>query len=543
MYDLSVPDDALDWISSLSDDITCVEQFVRSPNWQREVINGRYFNAEPAALHRYWLERFMSHIPALGHNLLLALAVLREPVAHEGLAEIVEIPRFAHTLGLLQTSPPLVHSDGNRYYIHLNVVLAVLSTAHRPDVKKMHRRVAAYFYSRKDYLAAARHQAAAEEVDEAVDILYRHREDITSIGHLNALQIVARKILQESGNRASVAHKVHAVLACCASLSGKYARAERHWSIALQGELGVVESASCHNRLADAYRLAGKYKQARSEYKAAAALLSYNDHAHVSEYGRAILGLAKVDRLLCQYMEAISHYTEASLAFEEVADELGEIEALFGLGEVDRLRGLWTSAYESYGQSLSRARECGNLEREAYGLWGIGEVLRLTNQPNKAIEAHSAGLDLCIKIGDVRSEGWALLGLAETLRSVGQLDEARRAGEDALRRFCLVGADTESAHARLSLAEIHRLAGEARVDLYSRAESVYNEKSLTHCLVICLIAKAAALRMLSQESEALTLLSRARDMAAERELKAEMRMTELMLSDGTATSVGQFNFP
>jgi tetratricopeptide (TPR) repeat protein len=230
-------------------------------------------------------------------------------------------------------------------------------------------------------------------------------------------------------------------------------------------------------------------------------------------------------------------------AFEECFDDRGVIETSFGIGEVTRLLGDWDASRQAYSESLEEAREVGSVEREAYAFWGLGEVLRLTGEYASAETMHRKGFELCIKVSDTRSEGWALLGLAETYRACAAFDSARVAYRQAIDRFTATKSGTEIAHATLGWCEAERADDRIHIDQYEAVERTYRDKDLRHCLLLCLTAKAAALRSAGKPHEASECLVEADRIADEIGLERELADIRNMREDSTATPALQLNFP
>jgi tetratricopeptide (TPR) repeat protein len=540
LHDVNVSPRALAWISQLSGDITCVEEFIRSPRWRQEVEAGAPQPAEPETLRRRWLDRYFRQLSPEGRRVLLALAALAEPMDYQTVEATADVSDFAGTLAVIRTSPPLVRSAGGRYYLHVNVARAALASSDERDIRQAHQRAAVHLAASGEPAAAARHRLHAGEHEAALDLLYSHRDEIIAGGKAQELEALTDQLVAMGGSR-SGPHRLHAIIASCANIRGMYAKAQRHWAFALQGSAGELEAAALRNRRGDSYRLASDYTAALREYELAAELTAGREAvASLTEFGKASLGLAKLHRLRSAYLQALDWYGRAREAFDAVFHRPGLIEADFGLGEVHRLRASWDEAHAWYERSLAGARADGSREREAYALWGVGEIQRLTGRLDAALDTHQMGLDLCIKVGDTRSEGWALLGVAEIQRAEGKLDEALVAAERALECFESTRSETEIAHATLVIAETRRVAGDPRPDLYAASAEIYERKGVRHSLTLCLLAQAAAVGT----PAARPLLERARQLADDCGLALESSYADATLGKGTASRPAiQLNFP
>jgi tetratricopeptide (TPR) repeat protein len=552
IYGLELSSRALAYIAEYADDIVCLEMFVRSPEWRAAVEEGQALPKEPDALLSYWVTRYnKGHVPSTAPAILLALAVLEQPADLEMLQAVSAIENFHDALQRLRTSPPLVMTgegaEGNvagMYSAHLNVRRAILATADAAQVARTHERAADTWARRDDFTTAARHRMASGDPARALALIRDNRETIIAGGKAVDLKALATELLKRLRDAPDAHYALHLILASCSNIRGDYADARKQWSYALRNPPDELATAMLLNRRGDSCRLASDYLSAAKDYQHAEALLRRNPAVPARrELGRARLGLAKLSRLKGEYAQAREDYTAAYDAFEECFDNRGIIETSFGVGEVTRLLGDWTASHQAYSESLEGAREIGSAEREAYALWGLGEVLRLTEDYETAETMHRNGLELCVKVSDTRSEGWALLGLAETYRASAVLDRARAAYRQAIDRFTDTRSNTEIAHATLGWCEAERAGRQIHLDMYEAVESTYREKELRHCLVLCLVSKAAALRASGKSAEASGCIDEAKRIALQIGLGRELQVIRKMQVDAAATPALQLNFP
>lgn len=547
MYGINLAPRESDYIANYADDIVCLEMFVRSPEWRAAVEEGHALPREPERLLSYWVTRYArEHVPPSANSLLLALAVLEQPADLEMLEAVSAAENFRATLELLRTSPPLVMTEEaqNAYSAHLNVRRAILATTDKSAIIRAHERAADFWAGRKDFAAAARHRLRSGDPAGALALIRDNRDSIIAAGKLVDLEALANELLESSRNIPDGPYALHVILASCSNIRGDYAAARRHWTFSLRNPPDGLATAMLFNGRGDSYRLASEYLSAAEDYQRAESLTAANPAApYREELGKARLGLAKLSRLAGEYDQAREHYMAAQDAFEECFDEKGIVETSFGVGEVTRLLGDWAASRRAYSESLEKARAIGSAEREAYALWGLGEVLRLTGDYASAEDAHRRGLDLCTKVGDTRSEGWALLGLAETYRASAALDSARVAYQQAADRFTGTKSSTEIAHANLGWCEAERADGRIHLDQYEAVERTYRDKRLRHCLLLCLMSKAGALRADGISRKATQCLDEARQLALEIGLARELSEITMMRDDSAAAPVPQLNFP
>ncbi|WP_422774079.1 tetratricopeptide repeat protein [Plantactinospora sp. WMMC1484] len=544
LHGLTVSDRALDWIGALGEDITCVEQFIRSAEWRRAVERGDLDPAEPEDLHQHWLNRYLAQVSPAARQVLLALAVIAAPTTRSTVEHAANTPEFSRTLQTLRHSPPLVRSAEGRLYLHSNVARSVLATTDRVTLTEVRHRAATQLRETGQLLSAARVLLDADDVAAAIELMFTHREDILARGGGNAMRELTRRVLDRGRVEPDWLPRLHAVIASCESIRGDYARAAHHWKVAVAGRQGTLDAAVMHNRRADSLRMASRYPEAAEEYAEAARSARAQPGAEAArELGRAQLGLAKLDRLRADYRRSRERYEQARQAFADIFDDSGTIEAVYGLGEVSRLLEDWPAALAAYRRSLSLAEARDNPERQAYALWGIGEVLRLTGEFAEAERQHTAGLDLCLRVGDTRSEGWALLGLAETYRASSRNGRARDSYLAAVERFESTASETEQAHALVGLAEAKRQDGETDLTLYDRVRATYEAKQLRHSTVQCYLATAMALRTTGRPGAAARLLGKARRLAARHHLEAELRRIGPLARNRAARPPIVFNYP
>lgn len=549
LYGVEAKSEVFRLINDYRHDITCIESFIRRPEWLADLTRLGRLPSEPRELHRHWLTKYRRHLPGSARRVLLALAVLGDPADVQVLEEVAGVRDFHATLEALQTSPPLVESDSqdgvDHYYLHHNVKRAFLAISDHRDVLRVHRRAAEHFTSIGNRaLAAARHWREAREIGRAIDVLYTRHEQVIGAGDVEDLARLADAISGDALNERYGRYKINVVLGSCSNVRGLYGEAEDYFQFALEDSPSTIETVTLHNRRADSFRLSSNYERAREEYGSAMRTATAGAKGDFrSQIGRASLGLAKLDRLTADYKNARTRYSDAHRAFKSTFDETGLVEAEFGIGEVARLMRQLEESEDWYSKSLRRARRMGNLERQAYALWGVGEVQRLTARFRDAVNAHLEGLELCTRVGDTRSEGWALLGIAEVHRSVGQMSEAFVAYESAMQKFTQTRSNTEIAHALLGLAEAHRSEGRVDLTYYENAEATYRGKGLRHSLTLCLLAKGSALAQLGECRAAESAFVAAGSLADACSLKYEAELAAVLLQHQSGPIAISLNFP
>ncbi len=570
LYGLDLSAQALSYIREYAADIVCLEMFVRSSEWRAAVEAGQRLPKEPGQLLTYWVKRYTKeHVPAPALSILLALAVLEQRADYETLEAVSATEGFHETLELLRTSPPLIRREREKppvytvgdgapadrvprdsyrdyYTAHLNVRRAVLTASDSKQIVATHERAADFWAGRQDFGLSARHRLGSGDYGHTLALIREHREAIIAAGDIKTLEDLADELLARSPAARDDPYALHIIRASCRNIRGDYAGAGKHWSYALRNPPDALGEAMLHNRRADSYRLASEYQLAGDDYTRAAAIAGAGGTvACQRELGRARLGLAKLARLTADYRQARQNYSSAHDAFEECFDEQGLIETEFGIGEVSRLTHDWDDSLRAYSDSLARSRKAGNAERVAYALWGVGEVQRLTGDYLAAAAAHRQGRAICEDVGDTRSEGWALLGLAETNRATGALDLALTGYVTAKDRFVRTKSGTEVAHATLGWCEAERTAGRLHLGRYDAVERTYRDKGLRHCLVLCRLAQAAALRTAGRaaDADADACVREASTVASAAGLRHELSVAGSMLSDPASAPYLALNFP
>ncbi len=547
LHDIELSERTRGYIAEYASDVTCLEQFARSPEWRQSVEAGNAAASEPDLLLRYWVGQFLDHVPDEAHHILVALAVLNMPSDRKAIEFVSGARNFARTLSLVQTSPPLVYVSNNQYDIHTNVRRAVLATTDSDDLRIAHQRSAEYLAKSREFVLAAEHHVAAGEAERAADLLYANRDEIIASGRVLELEESLRELRESvEGAEASLYH-IGIVLASCSTMKGEYTAAVQHLEYALEETIDDLDQAMLHNRRGDNFRLASDYRSAKDAYSTAERIAAGGRGPRfLKERARADLGLAKLARLRCDYTAAKTSYEAAHQIFVNAYDRNGLIETDFGLGEIGRLVRDWQESEDHYRKSLQRARMIGSLEREAYALYGLAEVNRLTGVLEEAERLHRDGLELCTKVGDTRSEGWALLCLAETYRAGGQTNKALAAYEQAESKFLQTHSHTELAHVSLGAAEAHRLVGTPRFDLYEKAEAIYRERDVHHCLVLCCLTRASAAlsgSTPSGERSPVEYLAEGLELAERYSLAYERTLAEAMIADPARVVTVPLNFP
>src|SRR5262249_54924291 len=81
-------------------------------------------------------------------------------------------------------------------------------------------------------------------------------------------------------------------------------------------------------------------------------------------------------------------YGQALVAYRQLGDQHGEVDALWGLGEVERRVGEYGQARGYHTQALTLARHLGYHRGEADALWGLGQVERRVGEYGQARKYH-----------------------------------------------------------------------------------------------------------------------------------------------------------
>ncbi|WP_436521938.1 tetratricopeptide repeat protein [Actinoplanes sp. HUAS TT8] len=550
LHDITVSESALRFIADLGKDITCVEQFVRSPGWRQAVEQGAYDTAEPAELLRHWLNRYLGEIPQSARRILLSLAVLGGPEPTELVREVAKVGDFNAIVETLRHSPPLIRESESRLTVHSNVSRAVLATSDAEMISAARGDAADVYVAHKRFLGGARvlmEMNKPRSTSAAVDLMFDNRDAIIGQGNARPMRhLIDGLLLNRQAVPESKIPRLHVIIASTLNINGEFTRAARQWEMALTLlDDKTVEAAATRNRYANTLRMASRYTEAKEQYEQASRIArALRTHNALRESGWANLGLGKLHRLSAEYATSVERYEAAGQDFETIFDRDGVIEVEFGLGEVRRLMGDWPGALEAYTNSLEQAQATDNLERQGYGLWGVAEVRRLTGELEEAHQSHREGLRLCQEVGDTRSEGWAFLGLAETARQSERFDEAEEFYAGALKRFTETGSGTEIAHTRMGVADLRRVAhGELPVGELEEILAVYSEKQLAHPRIQCQILLAMARRAEGKERKAKKLLTRTAKEAAALRLGTEEALARALADSPDQTPPITLNFP
>jgi tetratricopeptide (TPR) repeat protein len=313
----------------------------------------------------------------------------------------------------------------------------------------------------------------------------------------------AKDKLKEIQDKSQMAYRddllgfFHFIEAHCDRISGEYIKSIKRCNNALRFlEEDEGMAMRIYNLSADNQRLRSNYNKSLEFYEKVLSFQKNNHNKNYDkEYNKALLGKAKLYRLICNYKESLKYYKEAFEEFEAFKDTVGISEAFFGMGEIYRLLSKYSESLFFYKESLGKAIEDENFERQAYSLWGIGEILRITGRDEEAKEKHLQGIEFCKIIGDTRSNGWGLLGMAEIDSKKGYYDKSMKNYIRALLLFKNTDSKTEIAHSFLGIAESNRMQGKIDIESYNKAIEIYKERKMEHCLIYARIGKILSLHL------------------------------------------------
>lgn len=521
LHGVAVTPEMVEVVTAYRHDMTCVELIARKPESVRYIPEDIHASSEPEEFRQRWLEQYRKNLPAPARRLLLAFAVLDEPVGRDIVEATAGMRDFHLTLETLRMSPPLIEIDSPyrpnpKYTVHHNVCRAFLAISDRKQIVDAHRRAAEFHAKQGQILPAARHWSHSEDVELAVDVLYKHHGEILAAGDIKVLERMARDLKSRCKDIPVSLYEIAMVLGSCKNIRGQFSEAAKQWRVVAQDKSNALLKATALNLWGDSLRLASDYTGAMARYSEALAIAEQGTGGNFpAQEAKATLGLAKLARLTGDYAAARVRYEEAGDIFEVMGDAAGQVETEFGLGEVARLSRQLRASDNHYRRSLADARGIGSVEREAYALWGVGETLRLSGRVADAESEHLRGRELCINVGDVRSEGWALLGYGECRRQAQDFETASAAYKQAVGKFSETKSTTEVAHGQLAMAELDR-AGGAVIDLeiYRDIDSVYRGRNLRHALMLCLWSKALASHSVGRFDDARVAITEAAQLAA-----------------------------
>jgi CHAT domain-containing protein/tetratricopeptide (TPR) repeat protein len=183
---------------------------------------------------------------------------------------------------------------------------------------------------------------------------------------------------------------------------------------------------SMHHSLGDAFFNKGDYTGAFQALTTA--LACYETTDHISDKGRVLISLGRIQRAHGQFERALSLYKQAYALQQQVHDEPAALQSLNAIGVAYGYLGRFDEARQCYEEALSRSQAMGSERYVAFLLGALGSVYVNLGRYEKAIELLQQSLSL--EKGPARI--YRYNELANALAFLGRFDEAMVAADQAV---------------------------------------------------------------------------------------------------------------
>lgn len=226
-------------------------------------------------------------------------------------------------------------------------------------------------------------------------------------------------------------------------------------------------------KLGEVLELVGSWQRAGTVYEEARKCAA--SIADRSRCGLAQLGLAEVARKQTRYDDALTHLSQANLAFEEGNDIGGSGRVLHLQGTIAAQRGDCASASAMYEQSLTIRDRLDDKHGMAGLLSNLGVIAEYGGDYSLSREYHHRALALRNEIGDRRAIGVSLnnLGMVAVLRQ--DFVESRAWFEQAIAIYLEIGEPWMLAISQNNMGNAARGLGD-----YAAACNHYRESLRTY---------------------------------------------------------------
>ena len=512
---------------------------------------------------------YISHYAPEERSILEAFCILGRAAPKDLLAEVSQVSNFNQTFQRLTKNSAITPIDQQLYTLHKRRMAAVLNDdSHASKRSSAHLRAANWYFVHQEYLFSAIHRHLGGATSEALTVLVENIETIVGKGKHKSLKdfiedlerdehswqkkdkafldIAQGQLFNIRGNFQEAIISYRAAINLLSPHRSSYFLCVGFSRIGKRNP-SPTQTTLCTvtNLLADSLRLISNYDEARKTYQNAFRMSKGADSQQLKQENlRALLGMAKMARLECDYKDAHRKYEVTLATSRELRDVKKTIEAYFGIGEVLRLQSKLDTSLGAYKSSHNLASEKSHLERTAYTHWGIGEIYRLKGEISAAKKEHHRGREICIEVGDRRSEGWAILGIAETLRADREYLEARNLFRQAQKIFIETQSETEYSHSLFGEAESIRLLKHETSELYLQAETRYKKRKLNHCLLQLHIGRGLSLLGNNEtHQQGIKELTKALRLALRHKLPAEVKRVQEILQNPTPHNPNPLNFP
>lgn len=388
---------------------------------------------------------------------------------------------------LVQAS--FIQFDGRVYTIHPQVRYFALSHLPIEERRRVHRVVAAYYYtlpqpSAEEWFAAFEHlegAGEAQDLQEAVRVAVQASWALCGRGHVPELLAMLRRAnvhASRLGNKTGEG-QIQCCLGAILRQQGKYPEAEACLRSSLvfhkaQNERDEIGWALYE--LALLFREEGDFQQAGTYAQEALTLFREVGDARGEAWMQLVLG--EVSRGYANYYEALGHFEQALTNFRAIQNKEGCAATLRDRGTVYEALGQYTKALTDYEEAQRLFNELGLQERQAWVLADKSVVYTDQGKLDLAEKVCKEAITIFRGQGIRRGEGWAVRALGDIAHDRHDLTTARVYYEEAQSIFTMLGDRVDLARVLNALGSISFDEGgylEAK-EQYEQAQAIAHEQ-------------------------------------------------------------------
>jgi tetratricopeptide (TPR) repeat protein len=241
------------------------------------------------------------------------------------------------------------------------------------------------------------------------------------------------------------------------------ARALYEKGLAMLGEADAPARMDALHNLGDVLEQTGKTDESAHCFVSMLELAWRYDN--MNKAGAAYARLARGQRRLGKYDQAMDHLRRAHELFERSRDDRGIASALDDMGRVNWLRGAFSQALDFHRQALTIRRALNDRRSIALSLANIGRVHHDSGNFKAAIAQFREALDLRRDIGD-------LVGIVQSLCDLGGVHAEDGNHEAALELLGEARALAQEIGDKLALADVLSRTGEVKGAMGRGGEAV-----------------------------------------------------------------------
>ncbi len=199
-----------------------------------------------------------------------------------------------------------------------------------------------------------------------------------------------------------------------------------------------------------------------------------NNSTELLDKAAAWKGLADVERIQGYFQEALGHYRQARMIFQN-RDLDSALDAQVGGALAARAVGRPRQALRDLRDALSKYQKQKDKEGEAFTHWALGGTLRISGDMKEGLQELQKALKMFKARGNSEGVSYVCCALGGIFRMLGRYGESGKYYREANRRMRQRGDTFGTAYSYCGLGNVERMAGRFRKALpfYRKAEKLY----------------------------------------------------------------------